>query len=414
MMNEAELISLEQIEAFLLGTESVQFSFSSKEERYQWVQQSLVRFRYLSLTKAEKGLVKRYLSKVSGYSRAQLTRLIEQYRAQGKLQHRPRTANGFARRYTSEDIALLAEVDELHGTLSGPATKKLCERAYEVFGQSHYQRLAGISVGHLYNLRQSKAYTRRRYTYTKTRATRSVIGERRKPQPQGQPGYIRIDTVHQGDQDKRKGVYHINAVDEVTQFELVTSVERVSEAYLLPAVNYLLATFPFVIEGFHSDNGSEYVNKTVATLLNKLLIEFTKSRPRQSNDNALVESKNGAVVRKHWGYAHIPQHYAQQLNDFNHDYLNPYLNFHHPCFFALTITDAKGKQRKTYPYQQMMTPYDKLKSLPQANSYLKPDVSFAQLDAIAYQISDNEAAHQLQQARERVFRVITEQESQAA
>ena len=413
-MNETELINLEQVEQFLSGTERVQFSFRSKEERYQWVQQSLVRFRYLRLAKAEKGLVKRYLSKVSGYSRAQITRLIEQYRDAGKLQRRYRAVKGFARRYTTEDIALLAEVDELHGTLSGPATKKLCERAYAVFGQSKYQRLAGISVSHLYNLRQSNAYTRRRYTYTKTRPTRSVIGERRKPQPQGQPGYIRIDTVHQGDLDKRKGVYHINAVDEVTQFELVTSVERISEVYLLPALRYLLASFPFVIAGFHSDNGSEYVNKTVAELLNKLLIEFTKSRPRQSNDNALVESKNGAVVRKHWGYEHIPQRYAQQLNDFNHDYLNPYLNFHRPCFFALTITDAKGKQRKIYPYRQMMTPYDKLKSLPEASDYLKPDISFTQLDAIAYQISDNEAAHQLQKARERMFRLITEQESQAA
>jgi len=368
IMNEAELVTLEQVEQFLAGTEQVSFTLTSKDERYEWLQQRLVHFRYLELSKAEKGLLRRYLSKVSGYSHQQLTRLISQYRKHGKLKRCQRTVNGFQYRYSAQDIALLAELDELHGTLSGPATKKLCERAYQLFDQQPYQRLAGISVAHLYNLRKSNAYTRRRYTYTKTRATRVAIGERRKPQPQGQPGYIRIDTVHQGDLDKCKGVYHINAVDEITQFELITSVERISEAYLLPALGYLLDTFPFAIQGFHSDNGSEYVNKTVATLLNKLLIEFTKSRPRQSNDNALAESKNGAVVRKHRGYAHIPQHYAQQLNDFNHHYLNPYLNFHRPCFFAVTITDAKGKQRKTYPYKQMMTPYDKLKSLPEASA----------------------------------------------
>lgn len=414
-MNETELDTLEQVEKFLSGTETVSFQFVSKDERYEWLQQRLVHFRYRGLNKAEKGLLRRYLSKVSGYSRQQLTRLIKQYRNHGKLKRDQRTVNGFQCRYTGEDIALLAQLDELHATLSGPATKKLCERAYQVFGQPQYERLAGISVSHLYNLRKSNAYTRRRYTYEKTRATRSAtIGERRKPQPQGQPGYIRVDTVHQGDLDKHKGVYHINAVDEITQFELISSVERISEAYLLSALAYLLDTFPFVILGFHSDNGSEYVNKTVATLLNKLLIEFTKSRPRQSNDNALVESKNGAVVRKHWGYAHIPQRYAQQLNDFNHHYLNPYLNFHRPCLFAVTITDAKGKQRKTYPYSQMMTPYDKLKSLPEASQYLKPEISFAQLDEIAYQISDNEAARQLQQARQKLFKSITEQESRAA
>jgi transposase InsO family protein len=79
----------------------------------------------------------------------------------------------------------------------------------------------------------------------------------------------------------------------------VASVERISEAFLLPTLDLVLDAFPFVIRGFHSDNGSEYVNKTVAGLLNKLLIEFTKSRARRTNDNALVEEKNGAVVRKH-------------------------------------------------------------------------------------------------------------------
>ncbi len=91
------------------------------------------------------------------------------------------------------------------------------------------ETLAGISVSHLYNLRQSKAYQRQRLTFEKTRPKSSTIGERRKPCSNGQPGYIRIDTVHQGDLDKQKGVYHINAVDEVTQFEVVCCVERISD-----------------------------------------------------------------------------------------------------------------------------------------------------------------------------------------
>ena len=52
----------------------------------------------------------------------------------------------------------------------------------------------------------------------------------------------------------------------------------------------MLAQFPFRILGFHSDNGSEFINYKVAELLNKLLIEQTKSRPRRSNDNGLVEA----------------------------------------------------------------------------------------------------------------------------
>jgi len=348
----------------------------------------------------------RYLVKVSGYSRQQLTRLIRQYRQSGVLKRRQRTVAGFARRYNAQDIGLLAAMDERHDTPCGPAVKKLCERASTVFGQTEYTALAAISVSHLYNLRKSTPYTKRRRHIEKTRPTRSTIGERRKPQPHGQPGYIRIDTVHQGDLDGKKGVYHINAVDEVTQFEVVCTVEKISERYLLPALEQLLDTFPFQVLGFHSDNGSEYINKTVAALLEKLRVEFTKSRSRQSNDNALAESKNGAVVRKLFGYSHIPQRFAPLINDFNQQYLNPYLNFHRPCFFPETRTDSKGKQRKVYRYETMMTPYDKLKSLPDAKQHLKPGVCFETLDTVAHRISDNQAADRLQKARQTLFKTI--------
>ena len=211
-----------------------------------------------------------------------------------------------------------------------------------------------------------------------------------------------------------KGVYHINAVDEITQFEIVASVEKISERYLIPVLEQILEAFPFVILSFHSDNGSEYINKQVANMLNKLLIEFTKSRARQTNDNALAESKNGAVVRKHLGYSHIPQKWAPLINQLNQDYLNPYINYHRPCFFPMTVVDAKGKHKKTYPYSEMMTPYDKLKSLPDAAQYLKPQMSFEQLDNIAYAMSDNQAAEQLREAKRELFRTIFQDSTKAA
>lgn len=414
-MNADKLNSLDQIAAFLDGTQAIAFGVAStKTERYQWVQKTLAQFHYNTRDKADKGVLLRYLVKVSGYSRAQVKRLIQQYRDTGRLQARQRTVSGFARRYTEADIRLLAEMDERHDQPSGPMIKKLCERAYRLFDQTEYARLALISISHLYVLRQSRIYARLRQRFTKTRPKAAHIGQRRKPQPNGQPGFIRIDSVHQGDLDKQKGVYHLNAVDEVTQFQLVFSVEKISERYLIPALEYLLETFPFVILGFHSDNGSEYINRHVATLLQKLLIEFTKSRARQTNDNALVESKNGSVVRKAFGYTHIPQHWAPQINDFNQHYLNPYINYHRPCFFPNITTNQHGKQRKTYPYHNMMTPYDKLKSLPQAQQYLKSALTFEILDTIAYQISDNQAAKQLQTARRILFNTIFEQGQKTA
>jgi len=409
IMTTHTLKTVAQLKDFLAGTQAVTFSaLSSKAECYQWIQETPITLEYLTLPRLHKGLVIRYLVKMSGYSRQQLTRLIQQYRQTGYVTRRPRTVQGFVRRYTEDDIRLLAAMDERHDTPSGPASKKLCERACQIFGERAYERLASISISHLYNLRKSPRYLRQRRHVEKTRPTRSSIGERRKPYPAGQPGFIRIDTVHQGDWDKQKGVYHINAVDEITQFEVVCTVEKISEHYLIPALKQLLAAFPFRIRGFHSDNGSEYINGRVATLLGKLLIEFTKSRARRTNDNALAESKNGAVVRKLFGYGHIPQRWAALINAFNQEHLNPYLNFHRPCFFPEVRTDAKGKQRKIYRYDTMMTPYDKLKSLPQAAERLKPGLTFEILDATAQQISDNQAADRLQKARQHLFTTIHE------
>jgi len=408
-MKLEELTTIEQLSQFLDGTQSVIFKLDSvKKKRYQWMRHELVRFDYMRISKADKGIMKRYLIKVTGYSRAQVTRLIKQYSSTGYIKHKPAISNGFKGKYTRDDIRLIAHMDERHDTPCGQAIKKLMERAYDVFDEQEYKRLSTISVSHLYNLRKSKTYSKTRLHFEKTRPKKSTIGERRKPQPNGKPGYIRIDTVHQGDQDKVKGVYHINAVDEVTQFEIVCSVEKISEAYLLPVLKIMLDFFPFKLISFHSDNGSEYINQHVAKLLKKLLIEFTKSRSRHSNDNALAESKNASVVRKILGYHHIPQKYAGLVNDFNQAYLNPHINYHRPCFFPEIITDKKGKQRKKYAYGNMMTPYDKLKSLPNAKSYLKDGISFSKMDKVAFAITDNQSADRLQKARRLLFKTIDE------
>ena len=191
---------------------------------------------------------------------------------------------------------------------------------------------------------------------------------------------------------------------------MVCSVEKISERYLIPVLETILNFFPFKVISFHSDNGSEYINQNVAKLLKKLFIEFTKSRPRQSNDNALAESKNASVVRKILGYHHIPQKWANEMNDFNQTHLNPHINYHRPCFFPELTTDKKGKEIKKYPYKKMMTPYDKLRSLSNAQSYLKEGISFEHMDKEAYAITDNQSADQLQRARQLLFKTIDERQ----
>jgi hypothetical protein len=406
-LDTRRLKTLEDIRAFLGGSTQFDLSITDRAAAYRWIEDTLRQLRYAMLGKGDKGIVRAYLEKVTGLSRAQVTRLIGQFIKCGKVRdRRGPPAKPFLRRYTAADVKLLAATDVLHEQPAGPAVRKICERAFEIFAETDYQRLARISNGHVYNLRKSTGYRRHRQVIEKTRSTTVKIGERRKPSPDGKPGFLRIDSVHQGDFDGIKGLYHVNAVDEVTQWQGIFSIPKISEHFLVPNLEALILSFPFVILGFHSDNGSEYVNHRVAALLTKLNIEFTKSRSRQTNDNALAESKNASVVRKQFGHAHIPAAHADQVNQFAVEILSPYLNFHRPCFFPETITDDKGRARKRYPYQSLSTPYEKLKSMPSAETFLKPGITFEQLDAIAFAESDNTAARRLQRARAALFQSI--------
>ena len=186
-MNEERLQTLAQLQAFLDGTIAVDFAVAGAE-RYDFIARTVRRFGYSRLKRADKGVVLRFLERVSGYSRQQVSRLVKRARAHsGTAQPRPLlkryrgSRTSFTRRYTEADERLLADTDTLHSTLSGPATKKLMERALTLFGDVRYQRLATISVGHLYNLRQRDGYGRLRRVFTKTRAVTTPIGERRAP-----------------------------------------------------------------------------------------------------------------------------------------------------------------------------------------------------------------------------------------
>jgi transposase InsO family protein len=402
-MDDAEKLSLEAIGQFVAASEGIRFEAENRQQLYSWVERVLIEQQYAQQGKAARGLVRRYVEKMTGLSRAQVTRLIAGYTACGRVQVTAYRRRRFPQRYTRADIALLASVDEAHETLSGPATRRILEREHLLYKRPEYARLAGISVAHLYNLRQHQRYRERLLNYTRTRPTGVAIGERRKPQPQGRPGFLRLDTVHQGDRPEggEKGVYHINAVDEVTQWEVAASTPRISEAYLEPILQHMLRQFPFRILGFHTDNGAEFLNKTVAKLLDKLLIAQTKSRPRQSGDNGLVEAKNGAIIRKHIGYGYIDAKHADAINDFYREYLNPYLNYHRPCAQADVKIDHKG--RKRIRYKRYQTPLETLSLLHKPAQYLRDGISINALKRVAAAISDTDAARRMQEAKSKLF-----------
>ena len=400
-MDDSEATSLEQVRAFLAGSEEVRFVGQCRTEIYAWTERTLLRHRYARLSRREKGLLRRYVARMTGLSRAQVTRLIASYAEIGHVKAAPYQRRKFAARYTKADVELLAYVDKSHGNLSGPATKRILEREFGEYSQAAYQRLAGISVAQIYRFRNSESYRKRNTSYQPTRPTPIPIGERRKPRPQGRPGYLRIDTVHQGDRDGVKGVYHINAVDELTQWEIVATAPQISEHWLIPVLEQLLEQFPFTVRGFHSDNGSEFINYTVAKLLDKLLIEQTKSRAHRTGDNGLVESKNGAIIRKHMGFGHIGAQDAETVDRFHRRYLNPYINFHRPCAVAEIVEEPNGKRRRVY--RQWATPFEIFSRMRECEIYLRPGITMAELERFAQEQSDTESAIEMQRAKKQLL-----------
>lgn len=279
MFNPSQFGTFEEIEDFLNLSESLVLDHSlSRMDRAQWIRDRLVRFGYSRLSRPKQGVFRRFLGVVTGYSPAQLSRHIETYRKRKSVSKQQRR-RCFPTIYTLCDIELLAETDNLHGRLNGAATVKIMEQECSR-GDGRYEHLQNISVSRLYDLRHKRRYKEEALHIEKTKPVRIPIGERRKPEPNGVPGFLRVDTVHQGDLGKKKGVYHINFVDEVTQWEVIMAVEQISESCMEKVLTEAFPLFACTTENYHSDNGSENINYRVAALLKKLTIHQTKSRPR--------------------------------------------------------------------------------------------------------------------------------------
>ncbi len=397
-MNDSPVSSIVQMEEFLQGSDSMELKAQDRSEIYEWIAGTINKVKYFKLNRRHRGTVIRYLAKMTGYSEIQTKRLIKKKKDHGylKLSEDWGKKNTFQTVYTGNDVELLAETDNLHKRPTGQALQKMFKRMFSVFKDERFVRLQNISLGHIYNLRSTDKYKGKALKFTKTPTTKAPIGIRQKPQPYGKPGFLRVDSVHQGDLDKQKGVYHINLVDEVTQWEIIVCVEGISEYFLIPALERALTQFPFLILNFHSDNGSEYINYQVAELLERLLVKQTKSRSRHSNDNALAETKN-KIIRKWMGYSHIPKKFATGINHWYETWFNLYLNFHRQCAYPTIYTDIKGKQRKKY--ETYLIPYEKLRTLDNWTQYLTPQATEKQLDDISVTHSDNEFAKLMNEAK---------------
>jgi len=396
-MDDSRLTNVAQLKDFLKASQGMAVSQEdiAIDQKYSCIDKTVDRLAYHGLNKKDKKVVVNYLRKITGYKHTQLFRLINRAK-KGKLERIPYHRINPHRIYTSRDIKLLEKTDELHLRLSDMATKEILRREYERFGHREFQTIAGVSHSHIDNLRDAQIYKNSWVNHTKARVV--PIGITMPPENMGKPGSIRVDTVHQNE------VFHVNSVDEMTQWEIVVCVPQICEACMIPAIEEIIDQYPFTIFNFHSDRGGETINYQVASFLQRLLIKQTKSRSNHASDNALVETKNGSVIRKNMGWQHINQQLADTVNRYYKNFFNPYLNFHRPCGFPTVTIDKKGKKRKVYRTYQV--PYEALKGIPRASRFLKPGQSFQKLDTIAYQQSDNEFAQIMREEERRLFEII--------
>lgn len=397
IMDDLRLDNLKDLHDFLQGSKSLVLRLQTIEEKYNFIDETIDKFDYVKLKKKDKKIVLKYLKKLTGYKKAQLTRLVSRASlgdlVRQKYQRSSETTN---RIYLPSDIKLLEKTDEYHLRLSSHATQEILRREYEVFHKIDFKNISNVSISHIDNLRKNPVYKSTWVNGTKAREV--DIGTTMKPETNNLPGSIRVDTVHQRD------IFYINAVDEIVQWEVTICVPQICEKYLKPAFELLLYQFPFTIFNFHSDRGGEFINKIVSQILNRLLINQTKSRSRHCNDNALVESKNGSIIRKNMGYFHMSKKIVDETNDFLFNWFNLYLNYHRPCGYVTeTKIDFKGRERNVYG--EYTTPYEKLKQISKEKkiNFLKKGQSFEKLDIIAYGKSDNDFAKEMREKQNKLF-----------
>ncbi len=311
-MDDSRILNIAQLADFLKGSEKMPFSLTGEsiQKKYAFVDKTLKRFCYGGLSKKDKKVVLWYVQKVTGYKKERVYQLVGKAE-KGSLKKTLYQRVKPHKIYTSFDVKRLENTDELHLRLSEDATKEILRREYEVFGKKEFQTIARISHGHISNLRKSPTY--KNFWINHTKARQIPIGVTKPPENFGRPGSIRIDSVSQ------KDVYHINSVDEITQWEIVFCVPQLSESCMLPALQEIFDQYPFRIFNFHSDRGHETINYLVADLLQRLLIKQTKSRSYHSGDNALVETKNGSIIRKNMdGNTLIKACVIQSMNTTKH------------------------------------------------------------------------------------------------
>ena len=408
-MQHAEHLTLAEMREFLDASNTLSFAGTGRKQIYALLERVLRTQKYLGLAKKDKGIVRRYLVKISGLSKAQITRLIARWRERGVIEPRASRRHRFPHRYTPADIQLLAETDAAHEGLSAPAVRRILEREFKVHRQAQYERRASISASHIYNLRRTRAYREHHVHHTKTRASAVSIGERRKPDPRGQPGFVRVDTVHQGESPKGKGSLSHQCCRHSDAMAGRGLLRNHLRGPFIASFRGDTASIPLPYPGLSFRQrlgvsqlqGAETVEQIIGPGVHQVAGQsyhrqrFGGRQKRRGGTQAhRTRTDRGPSCRR--GAALLHGRFQPLFE------LSP-LNYHRPCGFATIELSDNGKRRRRYRLNDYRTPYEKLLSLNDWESYLKEGVSAARLEQQALRMSDTECALRMQQRKRKLL-----------
>lgn len=350
-----QIRSLEQVRDVVSGLVALKLPPRQDDElRYRWIDTALQGMQYRELARSERGLVLNYLQRLTGYSRAQVNRLVARWMSgQALAKQHGRPEHAFERRYQAADIALLAEADGALGRLPGAATVSVLRRQRDQFGDGRLASLASISVSQLYLLRRSPEYLAAAVPSDDLVPPHHLpVGVRRTPQPDLAPGHLRVESVDEGDVP---GSWQVCVVDVATRWRVRVDWPSSADDVCMrkPALARLMRQLPFRPLACAAAEGGDQRCRQVA---------------------AGIESVRAAA--------------AVTQDPLELDPWSLFVNLHRPC--ALPVTPAPDPAAARA--HQVLTPLEALLARPAAESCLRPGVTLASLQVQARAIDPLRAA----------------------
>jgi len=173
------------------------------------------------------------------------------------------------------------------------------------------------------------------------------------------PGYLEIDfVVHAGGLMIGSFIHTLVGTDISSGWtEFIPLLAR-EQSLVVEGLDVVFQQAPFPILGIDSDNDSAFINDTLVVFCRKHHIEFTRSRAYHKNDQAWVEQKNGAVIRRMVGYDRFSGVVACQALSHLYRAARLYVNYFQPSFKLLNKTRDGFKVKRTY--EPPATPCDRL------------------------------------------------------